>query len=337
MKRIVAVLLLVLASSATAQTPIRCIFLHQSVGNNLMNRGGVRDWLAQTAPHIEFWDNYAQAQYTLLRDADGGTMPWHYYDETPTIENLHTLWTTSSAARDSFLSYDVIAFKSCYFPGAHITSDEMLERYRHQYTEIVAELLTHADKKFILMGFPPANATTTEPDQARRARDFIDWLEDQCRGNVYFFKLFDLLADGDSHTLRSEYVGGPTDSHPNEAADHVIGPRFAACILHVAAANPVADVPDGGLRTAPYCFPNPFNPRTVIRFELPADGSTDVAVFDVAGAHVATLWEGRRASGLQEVTWFGCDDAGRDVPSGVYFFRILQGELRESGRMVLVR
>jgi hypothetical protein len=331
------VLLLVLALAATGQAQTRCVFLHQSVGNNLLQRGGVRDWLAQIAPQIEFWDNYAQAQYTVLRDGDGDAMPWHYYDETPTIANLHALWTTPTAARDSFLSFDVIAFKSCYYPSANIVSDEMLDEYKSQYTDIIAELHAHPDKKFILMGFPPANAATTQPDEAQRARDFIDWLAAQCRGNVYFFHLFDLLADGDDHTLRPEYVGGPTDSHPIAAADAVIGPRFAACILHVASASAVADVPAGGLRAASYCFPNPFNPRTVIRCELPAAGHVDLTVHDLSGARVATLLNGFRDPGVQEIPWLGRDDAGRDLPSGAYFFRLRQGDLRETGRMVLVR
>jgi hypothetical protein len=63
----------------------------------------------------------------------------------------------------------------------------------------------------------------------------------------------------------------------------------------------------------------------------------ELAVYDVAGARVATLLDCFREGGAQEATWNGRDDAGRAVPSGHYFYRLRQGALRESGKMVLVR
>jgi len=99
----------------------------------------------------------------------------------------------------------------------------------------------------------------------------------------------------------------------------------------------VTDAPPAPARLAASCRPNPFNPRTTIRFELPAAGRVELAVYDAAGARVAVLPGGHLEAGVHEVPWHGRDDAGRELPSGVYFFGITQGESRTTGRMTLVR
>jgi hypothetical protein len=75
--------------------------------------------------------------------------------------------------------------------------------------------------------------------------------------------------------------------------------------------------------------PNPFNPRTTLRFELTAGATVELAVFDVSGRRIATLAAGHRAAGRHEAVWQGRDDAGRSVPSGVYLARLrVDGSLR---------
>ena len=74
--------------------------------------------------------------------------------------------------------------------------------------------------------------------------------------------------------------------------------------------------------------PNPFNPATEIILDLPQDGQLRVTVFDAAGRRVARIADGPRAAGRQAVTWRGTDDAGRAVPSGIYFAKVAwQGEI----------
>jgi len=76
-------------------------------------------------------------------------------------------------------------------------------------------------------------------------------------------------------------------------------------------------------------YPNPFNPRTEIRFELPEPGRVGVAIFDIAGRRLATLHSGAMAAGAHTIPWRGKDDRGNELPSGVYFARI--GGLGDSG------
>ncbi len=83
--------------------------------------------------------------------------------------------------------------------------------------------------------------------------------------------------------------------------------------------------------------PNPFNPSTWIRFDLPQSASAPVklVVYDVAGNQVRTLLDGPATSG--EVRWDGRDDNGNAMASGPYFYTLDFGEQRETRKMVLLR
>jgi hypothetical protein len=83
--------------------------------------------------------------------------------------------------------------------------------------------------------------------------------------------------------------------------------------------------------------PNPFNPRTVIPFELGAPGEVELAVYDLAGRRVATLVEGFQMAGRREVIWDGNDERGRAAATGVYVARLRTASALASTRLVLVR
>lgn len=68
--------------------------------------------------------------------------------------------------------------------------------------------------------------------------------------------------------------------------------------------------------------PNPFNPKTDLRFALPTAATVDLAVYDVKGRRLATLVSGPLSAGEHTVTWLGTDDAGIAQSSGMYFFRL---------------
>ena len=85
--------------------------------------------------------------------------------------------------------------------------------------------------------------------------------------------------------------------------------------------------------------PNPFNPRTAIRFEVPgaSGGAVELAVFDLLGQRVRTLASGSIEAGSHEITWDGRDEMGRDVSSGVYVARLKGEGFVGARKMVLIR
>ena len=83
--------------------------------------------------------------------------------------------------------------------------------------------------------------------------------------------------------------------------------------------------------------PNPFNPRTTIRFALPRAGHVHLTIYSLDGRRVRTLIDGERAAGQHAVTWEGRDDAGRAVATGTYFYSLRAGEHRQVRKMTLLK
>ena len=83
-------------------------------------------------------------------------------------------------------------------------------------------------------------------------------------------------------------------------------------------------------------YPNPFNPSTIIPYQLAASSAVRLEVFNLLGQHLATLVDGERAVGFHTATWHATDGAGRAVGAGVYIYRMTVGVESQTGRMVLV-
>ncbi len=79
-------------------------------------------------------------------------------------------------------------------------------------------------------------------------------------------------------------------------------------------------------------YPNPFNARTTISYSLPEPGHVTLSIYNLLGQKVATLVDGVEQAGEHRVVW----EAG-DVPSGVYFGRLVAGESRETIKMVVMK
>ena len=86
------------------------------------------------------------------------------------------------------------------------------------------------------------------------------------------------------------------------------------------------------------CHPNPFNPRTVIRYELPQRSPVTLRIFDNRGRLVTILRHGEEEGpGITDVPWDGTDNTGRIVASGVYFYRLDASGFSATRRMVLLK
>lgn len=84
-------------------------------------------------------------------------------------------------------------------------------------------------------------------------------------------------------------------------------------------------------------YPNPFNPETTISFGLPKAMRVKVLVFNVLGREVALLYDGPMSAGTQHLTWNGSDRSGRQLSSGLYFYRVEGGTTALTGKMLLMK
>jgi len=88
-------------------------------------------------------------------------------------------------------------------------------------------------------------------------------------------------------------------------------------------------------------FPNPFNPTTLIRYAIPdREGRPhriNLKVYNVLGQRVRTLVNMEQAPGYYSVVWNGRDDYGRELASGVYFYRLKAGRYSSSKKLLLLK
>ncbi len=84
-------------------------------------------------------------------------------------------------------------------------------------------------------------------------------------------------------------------------------------------------------------FPNPFNPETAIQYSLPQTGDVTLTIFNLRGQKIATLVNENQTTGNYVVSWSGRDDAGRQVASGVYAYKLEAGNFVQTKKMVLLK
>ena len=92
--------------------------------------------------------------------------------------------------------------------------------------------------------------------------------------------------------------------------------------------------PELGLLSA---YPNPCNSRTTIHLRLDEAADVQVAIFDVQGRKVATLFEGRLSAGERDLSWHGQRDTGESVASGIYTCVLTKGQTCQSTKLLLIK
>ena len=84
-------------------------------------------------------------------------------------------------------------------------------------------------------------------------------------------------------------------------------------------------------------FPNPFNPDTRIRLDVPSTCTGKLEVYDLQGRLVRTLWSGSLSAGRYQYTWNSRDERGRGVASGLYFCRFSSPQYTATQKMMLIK
>jgi immune inhibitor A len=84
-------------------------------------------------------------------------------------------------------------------------------------------------------------------------------------------------------------------------------------------------------------FPNPFNPETRIRFDLPKRSHAVLTVYNVLGEKIDELVNGDLPAGTHEVIWKPESGSGKSNPSGAYFYRLVAEEITLTRKMLLIK
>jgi hypothetical protein len=84
-------------------------------------------------------------------------------------------------------------------------------------------------------------------------------------------------------------------------------------------------------------YPNPFNPLTTLRYDLPEDAMVNITIYDMLGREVKTLVNTTQDAGFRSVIWNATNDYDKPVSAGVYFYQIKAGEFVQIRKMVLLK
>ena len=84
-------------------------------------------------------------------------------------------------------------------------------------------------------------------------------------------------------------------------------------------------------------YPNPFNPNTTLNFSLKQAGDVTLEIYNILGQKINTLVEGNLDAGHHSVVWNGKNDAGINVSSGVYFYKLTAANYSKSRQMTLIK
>jgi hypothetical protein len=193
-------------------------------------------------------------------------------------------------------------------------------------SDTVPDVVLACAPTFNLVGSDPVDVDVIIPGAPVLQAGAAYWIACSTAGDAYIG--WTISADTPGHRANT-LDGGPWRMEP--------ATQLSAWQVHAARA-----VSDAGPALPEAAFdltasPNPFNPRTTIRFDLPGDGPVRLAIFDPAGRLVRTLVDENAPAGRHEADWDGRDASGREVASGCYLARLEFGGKVATVRMGLVR
>jgi hypothetical protein len=84
-------------------------------------------------------------------------------------------------------------------------------------------------------------------------------------------------------------------------------------------------------------YPNPFNPSTVIGYEIPQAGQVSLTIYNVLGQEMRILVDKQHEAGTYNIMWDSKDSDGQYLKSGVYFYTLKAGDFTDTRKMVLMR
>jgi len=194
---------------------------------------------------------------------------------------------------------------------------------------------------------------TTNPDFGNSDSIGCNWFQEPDSGEYYFWSSsYDTIKAKsnfwdrtDTTTIRPD-IYGKVDIDPVLGPCGACGPYYAELCSDLPPDDPefypckvaVCDEEKGPQTfSLSQNYPNPFNPQTVVRYDLPEFCHVQVTIYNILGQKVRTLVDEDQKPGHRMVFWDGTDGQGKQIASGIYFYRIKAGNFEEVKSMVLLR
>lgn len=218
-------------------------------------------------------------------------------------------------------------------------------------TQVPAQLTLaiEGDQLKVMLGNDQALAAVTmelelsnvELDQVQKASDRLEKMGvfTEVNGNRVSYHIISLVADvfgaGNDAILTIPFKAENSGEARivNVAALDANGQDVA--VQFSSDAQGVQNVPK--VFAADQNFPNPFNPSTTIKYQIPQAGRVTVEVYNASGQLVRTLVNDQKQVGYHQAVWNGKNNIGSDVSSGVYFYQVKYGQETVTKKMMLLK
>lgn len=279
-------------------------------------------------------DNIGDTAYTYVYDAQAGYIDhafvspslhtqitgldiWHINADEPFDVNVENGGIAVQGDDDPYRSSDhdpvIIGFE------LEPISIEM-SLFKADFIEDQVTIEWQTESEINIAGFHVLRSSSKDGIFEKINQDLIVSLGDSGRGAVYeyvdpdglpsvFYKLEIISLDG-----QSEYYG-PIEVVDTGVDAHVLPTAFALYEN----------------------YPNPFNPSTVIRYDVPHPEHVTIRIYDINGRYVCTLLEKETQAGSFEATWNGTNDHGHAVAAGLYFYELCAGDFMDVHKMMLIK
>ena len=84
-------------------------------------------------------------------------------------------------------------------------------------------------------------------------------------------------------------------------------------------------------------YPNPFNSQTVISFQIKSAAKVSLEIYNILGNKIQTLVDEYKRAGHYSVSWDGNDESGLQVPTGIYFYRLIADNYTQTKKLLILK
>lgn len=144
-----------------------------------------------------------------------------------------------------------------------------------------------------------------------------------------------VLQDGELEIVLSSSSGDPDRDDPTFVLYRSVLDVVYTPALPMDVSDSRANMPAAPFLSANY--PNPFNPSTTIEYTLPTRSQVRVEILNTLGRTVRVLTDAPVSAGLHRVVWDGRTSYGTPVASGIYYYRIVAGDMINARKMILLK
>ena len=83
-------------------------------------------------------------------------------------------------------------------------------------------------------------------------------------------------------------------------------------------------------------YPNPFNPTTILLYDLPQNSMVTITIYDILGRAINTIVNEVQDAGYQSIIWDATNDYGYPVSAGVYLYQIETNQYTQTKKVILL-